>query len=180
MESTFHRFRDLYSWNRGPSHACRDFSSPFREKASASSQTARVSRVPGHRLSNRRHVFSDTRLDRQVAASRAINDEELETVASIAGRFLKRSRKANHRLLLQQSQLGAGSGESGADGGGGGSGDNSHGTKNVIGQGWVRQRIDVKTDEWHRVRALPMYCSSGRATPVGWGGETSRGRQGVL
>lgn len=104
----------------------------------------------------------------QVAASRAIQDEELKNIASIAGRFLKRSRRANHRLL--QSQLDAASG-------GGSSGD--EGAKNGVGQGWVRQRIDVRTDEWHRVRALPLYCSSGRATPVGLGGEANRGQQGV-
>ncbi|CBJ29841.1 conserved unknown protein [Ectocarpus siliculosus] len=92
----------------------------------------------------------------QVAASRVIQDEELENIASIAGRFLKRSRRANHRLL--QSQLDAASG-------GGSRGD--EGAKSGVGQGWVRQRIDVRTDEWHRVRALPLYCSSGRATPVG-------------
>ncbi|CAM9841431.1 unnamed protein product [Ectocarpus sp. 8 AP-2014] len=104
----------------------------------------------------------------QVAASRAIQDEELENIASIAGRFLKRSRKANRRLL--QSQLDAASG-------GGSRGD--EGAKNGVGQGWVRQRIDVRTDEWHRVRALPLYCSSGRATPVGLRGEANRGQQGV-
>lgn len=104
----------------------------------------------------------------QVAASRAIQDEELENIAAIAGRFLKRSRKANQRLL--QSQLDAASG-------GGSIGD--EGAKDGISQGWVRQRIDVKTDEWHRVRALPLYCSSGRANPVGLGGETNRGQQGV-
>lgn len=108
----------------------------------------------------------------QVAASRAIHDEELENVASIAGRFLRRSRKANLQLLLQ-SQNGASGGESSGDGGG----DNYGGTKR--GAEWVRQRIDVKTDEWHRVRALPMYCSSGRATPVGWEGEAIRGRHGL-
>ncbi|CAB1117137.1 unnamed protein product [Ectocarpus sp. CCAP 1310/34] len=89
-------------------------------------------------------------INAQVAASRAIQDEELENMASIAGRFLKRSRRANHRLL--QSQLDAPSG-------GGSSGD--EGAKNGVSQGWVRQKIDVRTDEWHRVRALPMYYSSG-------------------
>ncbi|CAM9434368.1 unnamed protein product [Ectocarpus sp. 12 AP-2014] len=105
-------------------------------------------------------------INAQVAASRAIQDEELENIASIAGRFLKRSRRANQRLL--QSQLDAASG-------GGSRGD--EGAKNGAGQGWVRQRIDVRTDEWHRVRALPLYCSSGRATPVGLGGEANRGQR---
>lgn len=109
-------------------------------------------------------LFASTK----VAASRAIHDEELETVAAIAARFLMRSRKANRRLLLQsQSKR---SDRSGCGG------DENGGAKTDAGGKWVRQRIDVKTDEWHRVRALPMYCSSGRATPVGWG-DTSRGRE---
>lgn len=103
-----------------------------------------------------------------------MHDEELETVASIAARFLRRSRKANRRLLLQ-SQIDAASSDCS-----GGSGDESGGSKTGAGDKWVRQRIDVKTDEWHRVRALPMYCSSGRATPVGCGSDTNRGRQVVL
>lgn len=107
----------------------------------------------------------------KVTASRAMHDEELETVASIAARFLRRSKKANRRLLLQ-SQTDVASSESR-----GGSGDESGGSKIGAGDKWVRQRIDVKTDEWHRVRALPMYCSSGRAAPVGWENDTSRGRQ---
>lgn len=121
--------------------------------------------------------FRDTTLSRtttiglsmQVAASRAIHDEELENVASIAGRFLRRSRKANRRLLKRQLDA-----DRGGDSGG------NKGTQSGDGQEWVRPKIDVKTDEWHRVRALPMYCSSGRATPVGWGGETSRDWQGLL
>ncbi|CAM9666678.1 unnamed protein product [Scytosiphon promiscuus] len=108
-------------------------------------------------------------VDAQVAASRAIHDEELENVALIAGRFLRRSRKANRRLL--RSQL---------DAAGGGERGGSEGTQGGDGHEWVRQKIDVKTDEWHRVRALPMYCSSGRATPVGWSGEASRGREGLI
>lgn len=112
----------------------------------------------------------------QVEASRAIHDEELENVASIAGRFLRRSRKVNRRLLLLQSQLRADGGESSGDGGGGSTGGSKRGAGR---QEWVRQRIDVKTDEWHRVRALPLYCSSGRAAPVGWGGEATRARQGL-
>eukprot|EP00903_Cladosiphon_okamuranus_P012565 g11764.t1 len=111
----------------------------------------------------------------QVRASRAIHDADLENIASIAGRFLRRSRRANRHLLLQ-SQLDVAGGESSCDD----SEDRTGGTKRGAGQEWVRQRIDVKTDEWHRVRALPMYCSSGRATPVGWGGEATRVRQGMI
>ncbi|CAM9183765.1 unnamed protein product [Laminaria digitata] len=121
----------------------------------------------------------------QVLASRAVHDEELENVATIASRFLRRSKKANRRLMETQFAVGGGGG-SGSDGGvgvgggdgGGGGGDNC--------QKWMRQKIDVKTDEWHRVRALPMYCSSGggnsgsssgRAAPAGWGDGASRVRQ---
>lgn len=94
-------------------------------------------------------------------ASRATDDTELETVAAIAACFLRRSKKANHHLLQSHA---AASGDRG--------GSNDGGSR-----GWVRQRIDVKTDEWHRVRALPMYCSSERATAVGW--EEGRGQQGL-
>lgn len=83
-------------------------------------------------------------------ASRAVKDEELENVATIASRFLRRSKKANRRLM--ETQIAAGRG-----GGSGGGGD-GHGGDDC--QKWMRQKIDVKTDEWHRVRALPMYCSS--------------------
>lgn len=84
-------------------------------------------------------------------ASRAVKDQELENVATIASRFLRRSKKANRRLM--ETQIAAGHG----DGGGGGSGD-AHAGDDC--QKWIQQKIDVKTDEWHRVRALPMYCSS--------------------
>eukprot|EP00752_Nemacystus_decipiens_P006436 g5797.t2 len=110
----------------------------------------------------------------QINASRAIHDEELENIASIAGRFLRRSRKANQQLLLQ-SQLDVGGTESSGEGGG----DQNGGAERGAAHKWVRQRIDVKTDEWHRVRALPMYCSSGQTAPMGWGVETTRARQGL-
>ena len=84
----------------------------------------------------------------QVLASRAVKDEELENVATIASRFLRRSKKANRRLM--ETQIAAGHG--GGSGGGDGNGDDCH--------KWMRQKVDVKTDEWHRVRALPLYCSS--------------------
>lgn len=74
-------------------------------------------------------------------------------MATIAGRFLVRAKKANHWLVLgNEGSAGEGSRkQNGAP--------RDEGT--AAGRSQRRRpRIDVKTDEWHRVRALPMYCSS--------------------
>lgn len=86
----------------------------------------------------------------KLAAARAVHDEELETIAAIAAKFLTRAKKANHRLLGTEAS--------------GAAGDSNHAFRadgTVVGRrGWARPQIDVKTDEWHRVRALPLYCST--------------------
>lgn len=98
----------------------------------------------------------------QVLASHPDGHDELGTIAAAASLFLERAEKANHRLL--QGQLDDRSSanhrllQNQFDGSRGSSGSSDAGSR--VAQKWVRQRIDVKTDEWHRVRALPMYCSS--------------------
>lgn len=79
----------------------------------------------------------------QMTAARKANDAELETAVTIATRFLTRARKANHRLLR---------GPEGDEG--------SERQDSSAGCGWTPHRVDVKTDEWYRVRTLPMYCTT--------------------
>lgn len=81
----------------------------------------------------------------QMTAARKANDAELETAAAIATRFLTRARKVNRRLLRGPEEDE-------------GSGSERHDSN--AGFRWTPQRVDVKTDEWHRVRALPMYCTT--------------------
>lgn len=87
----------------------------------------------------------------KLTAARTVHDEELETIAGIAAKFLGRAKKANRRLLGSKGR--------------GAAGDINHVLRadaTAVGPGgWARPQIDVKTDEWHRVRALPLYCSGG-------------------
>lgn len=98
-------------------------------------------------------------IHRQLAAARAGHDEELKTVAAIAAKFLVRARKANHRLLDNGKERVSDSAAL-LDGIGSGASSVPFGSTVDLGQ-WTPPRIDVKTDEWHRVRALPLYCSAG-------------------
>lgn len=76
--------------------------------------------------------------------ARTGNDVELENVATVADRFLERARRANRALLQIDGGVRNADARGGAD----------------AGQRRNLPRIDVKTDEWHRVRALPMYCTT--------------------
>ena len=92
-------------------------------------------------------MHSNKRCARQMVASRAMYDDELKNLTAVADKFLRRSKKANRRLLE------------------GGIGD-VNGHRNSNNPKWVKQLIDVKTDDWHRVRALPLYSSSCGKVPI--------------
>lgn len=81
-------------------------------------------------------------------ASRNNQDKEVENIATVAAQFLKRSKEANRRLL--ERDVG-----------------DAHDGVNRSRPKLVKQSIDVKTDEWHRVRAIPLYISSSGASPLG-------------